>query len=148
MIYFICRWHWGFPVALFFFLFSAPALSSPFIRGHIEIDLCQTARKQGNHIKEIKSENAKGSAWTSLGKQCHSVGASARSASVLSLLSWRTNKDPELEEAFQIITYGLLHWLNGYVWVFLVTFSLWLASGTQNFRQSWTLIFFFRSSSL
>lgn len=58
----ICRWHTGFPVALFlFFFFSFPsALSSPFIRGQIEIDLCQTARKQSNHIKEIKGKNAKG----------------------------------------------------------------------------------------
>lgn len=33
---------------------SPPASSSPFIRGQIGIDLCQTARKQSNHIKEIK----------------------------------------------------------------------------------------------
>ena len=43
-------------------------------------------------------------------------------------LSVTTNEDTELGEAFQITAFSLLHWLNGYVWIFLVTplYLLWL----------------------
>lgn len=43
-------------------------------------------------------------------------------------LSAMTNEDTELGEAFQITAFSLLHWLNGYVWIFLVTplYLVWL----------------------
>lgn len=66
----------------FLLVFLPPALSSPFIRGHIGIDLCQTAKRQSNHTKDIKGENAEGSALTSPGKQCCSADVSAEPASI------------------------------------------------------------------
>lgn len=75
----IHRWWWGFSVGLFF----PPALSRPFIGEEIGIDLHQIAKKQSNHIKEIKGKNTMGLALTtSPGKQSRSVGVSVRSASV------------------------------------------------------------------
>ncbi|ELK06833.1 Putative polypeptide N-acetylgalactosaminyltransferase-like protein 3 [Pteropus alecto] len=49
-------------------------LSRPFISEEIGIDLHQTAKKQSNHIKEIKGENTMGLALTSPGKQSRSIG--------------------------------------------------------------------------
>lgn len=66
---------------VFCWSFIPSALSSPFIRGQIRIDLCQTAWKQRNHIKEVK-ENAKGLTLTSPEKKCHSAGVSIKAAFV------------------------------------------------------------------
>lgn len=51
------------------------------------------------------------------------------------MLSGRTSKDTELEEAFQIIAFSLLRWLDGYVWIFLVTPSVLFGSRTHKFKK-------------
>lgn len=52
-----------------------------------------------------------------------------------SRFSERITQNMEIEKAFQIIAFSLLHWSDGCVWVFLVILSILFGSRIHNFRK-------------